>query len=394
MTTTHDLWQGRRPGPGSYDGRVRRLDPDTWSAIFGLVVCLTAGLPVLLTQLNGQEVTVGPLWLWWLVYLGFVTSLVASAMQSEEASRGSRWSLAGAVVLGCALMLLAPGAGWTQIVLVYVAAISCYIVPWRVTLAIIVLNTLVVLVAASQASQEMHNVLFTAMLYAFLQVGTALSATAHQRDIESRERLAVAHTELRAASAILAETTRGDERLRISRELHDLIGHQLTVLTLELEVAAHKSTPPALEHVVRARKVAGELLGDVRATVGELRRRAPDLRDTLDRIVRDLPQPLVTVRVDEDVRLDETRAAAVVRCAQEIITNTIRHADAKELWITVSSGENGEVRLVAQDDGRGSGDLVLGNGLRGMVERVEELGGRARFRSDNGFRVEAEVPAA
>ena len=137
------------------------------------------------------------------------------------------------------------------------------------------------------------------------------------------------------------------------------------------------------------------MLNDVRATVADLRHEEADLRTTLEQVVDGIPAPRVHLRVGADVNVDERQRTALVRCVQEIVTNTIRHANgARTLWIDVDAGAFGGTVLTARDDGWGTPDLRIGNGLRGIRERVEGLGGHARFRSDSGFRVDLEVPAA
>jgi signal transduction histidine kinase len=74
------------------------------------------------------------------------------------------------------------------------------------------------------------------------------------------------------------------------------------------------------------------------------------------------------------------------------VTNAIRHAEAERLWIDIDA-EGGSVVFTARDDGRGATEIVLGNGLRGMTERLEALGGSVGFSGEDGFRVRAEVPA-
>lgn len=209
----------------------------------------------------------------------------------------------------------------------------------------------------------------------------------------SRRRLAAAHTELRATSALLEDSSRANERLRIARDLHDVVGHQVTALALELEVASHQSSPPASEHVTRARRIAKDLLADMRATVGELRDESPDLRTALEAIVTDLPQPHVHLHIAEEVRIDGPRLTTLVRCVQEIVTNAIRHAEAANLWIDITTNGAGGTVLRARDDGRGAPSLTPGNGLTGINERVEQRGGHTRFTSAEGFHVVAEIPA-
>lgn len=373
---------------------MRRLDPDVGAGIVGTLICVAVGVPVAVVHASGGRFTLGPPWLWWLAFAGFVAAQIVSTWLEAGLTRRVVVSVFGAqVVLGAAVVLLAPRAGWTPILLVYTTAFSAYVVTWRVTAAIAVGNTAVAGAAAYVHSGSWAEALLTALLYLLLQLGSVLGVTAQRRETAMRRQLSEAHVELRAASALLARSSRADERLRIARELHDLIGHQLTALTLELEVAAHHSTPPASEHVTRAGRVARELLGDVRATVGELRRRAPDLRETLEQIVADLPRPAVHLRIGDRVRVDEERTTALVRCVQEVLTNTIRHSEARHLWIEIDVDEDGGTTLSARDDGWTTGSVVPGNGLRGISERFEQLGGRASFAMDQGFRVAARVPA-
>jgi signal transduction histidine kinase len=91
--------------------------------------------------------------------------------------------------------------------------------------------------------------------------------------------------------------------------------------------------------------------------------------------------------------LDSDRAHAIVRCVQEVMTNAVRHAGARNLWIAVSDGTDG-IRVRARDDGRGAGAFAWGNGLRGMRERFEALAGRVdvETRAGGGFEVRGVMP--
>jgi signal transduction histidine kinase len=370
---------------------VRRFDPDLWSAIYGTLICVAVGLPVLVVDVRGSGLTVIAPALWWALFAGFVLAQAVCTWFADDLPR--RWvrlAYAAQIAAGAGLVLGAPRAGWTAILLIYTAALSVYLVRWPVTLAIIGLNTAVAVAGAWLGDNSMVAVAITGALYLLLQLASTLGVLGQQRAEESNRRLSAAHTELRAAGALLAESSRADERLRIARELHDLIGHQLTVLTLELETATHKADPA--EHVARANRVARELLADVRSTVGELRQRAPDLRVTLEKIVADLPAPRVHLSIDADVQSDEARTAMLIRCVQEVVTNAIRHARATDLWIDIRASGGGVV-FEAYDNGPGTDPVVMGNGLTGIAERVRELGGEARFDGRTGFRVTAEVPA-
>ncbi len=330
---------------------------------------------------------------WW---IGLFAVLVAAVVVATGAGRPPRVRYAVfAVAVGAAWALVASAAhpGLLPVLLVVVAAVSVQAVPTWAGFAVIGLNTVVLAAVMARTEAAAVDVALTAGFYALIQVATLFSTLTVMREQRMRRELAEAHVELQAAGVLLSESARTAERLRISRELHDLIGHQLTVLTLELEAARHRDGERAREHVERADRVARDLLGDVRATVGEMRAESSDLATVLRRIVRDLPDLEVSIEIAPGVRAGEEQTAALVRAVQEIVTNTIRHAGARELWIDVTS-DGDAVCLTAAADGHGHAEPVLGNGLRGLAERFEALGGDVRVDGRRGFRVTARVPAS
>lgn len=207
--------------------------------------------------------------------------------------------------------------------------------------------------------------------------------------------LADANAELRTLQGLLTESSRMAERLRIAHELHDAIGHRLTTLTLNLEVALQLTQGPAHQHVDTAQSMARQLLSDVREIVADSARDALRLDSALQAMARAVPRPKVHVEIAEGVQVgDPERAHILLRCAQEIVTNAARHSAAENLWIVLRE-EAGELRIVAHDDGRGDGGGPGGIGLRGMRERVERAGGGLRLDAQpgRGFGVTAWLPA-
>ncbi len=93
----------------------------------------------------------------------------------------------------------------------------------------------------------------------------------------------------------------------------------------------------------------------------------------------------------DDVGNDD--AQTLVRCVQEIVTNAIKHSRADNLWIELTKTDGG-LRVSARDDGVGADRVVLGNGLLGMTERLESIGGRLRITSEptRGFSLDAWMP--
>ncbi|WP_206039805.1 sensor histidine kinase [Rhodococcus sp. HNM0563] len=364
---------------------MHRWTPEGLSGVAMLVVSVVVGGPVLFGGARTEIPRAA-----WIVLFGVLLVALFGAAATQRPSAG-KVSFAVAVVSGWAVVATAPGMGPLPILLVVVAAVSVYVVPVRVGLFVVVLNTLVIAFAAAQQTGDTGATILTAGFYLLIQLATVFSSLSLLREQRMRRELAEAHVELQAATVLLSESARTAERLRISRDLHDLIGHQLTVLALELETARHRDGDRAREHVERANGVARELLADVRSTVGELRVEPLNLEVALNRVVRDLPGLDVQIDVASDVEVREEQAAAFVRAVQEIVTNALRHADARTVRVEVSS-EAGSVVLSATDDGAGTRKLTVGNGLRGLAERFEALGGHATFDGNGGFRVTARVP--
>jgi signal transduction histidine kinase len=145
-------------------------------------------------------------------------------------------------------------------------------------------------------------------------------------------------------------------------------------------------------NLARADRVARTVLAGVRTTIDALRAEpAADLAETLRGVGRDIPGLDVTVEVGDDVEADEEQTAALVRTVQEIVTNTPRHARARELCVTVIR-DGDVIRLTATDDGRGAAEVIPGNGLRGIAERFAALGGHVAYDGGSGFRVAARMP--
>jgi signal transduction histidine kinase len=214
--------------------------------------------------------------------------------------------------------------------------------------------------------------------------------------LEALARESAANAELRATQSIIAGSSRLGERLRISRELHDTVGHHLTALSLHLEAALQTSAPPAQEHVATAQTLARQLLHEVREIVATMSESAGiDLGQALQTLTATVPRPQIHLAVEPRIRIeDPERARVVVRCAQEIVTNAARHSAAENLWIVIDR-DGDSVRIRAHDDGRGSEPVPEGFGLRAMRERVEGAGGQLRIDTQPGagFDVVALVPA-
>ena len=250
-----------------------------------------------------------------------------------------------------------------------------------------------VLAAIQCANETSAMMLLVVATSAGFQLFALCAAQFARGEIAAREALARSNAELRAAQVMLAESTRMGERLRISRDLHDVLGHSLTSLTIHLDVASRLASGPAVEHLECAREVAGNMLGEVRSVVSRFRVTPPDLRSALEALAGAIEGLRVRLVMPAELdAIDPARADVVLRCVQEVITNTLRHASARELVIELRQHKDG-ILIGARDDGRG-GPIVMGNGLTGMRERFENLGGSLAFdsRDGQGFQLNGTLP--
>ncbi len=211
-----------------------------------------------------------------------------------------------------------------------------------------------------------------------------------------RKRLSAMNSELLAMQEILRESGRFEERLRISRELHDSIGHHLTSQRILLELAAHHSVEPGKQHTERARLLARLMLSEIRDAVNSWQE---ERSTALSPAIRQLADGVVGIQVmceidDELPVTSPTVTHSLFRCAQEAVTNALRHADACHLWLSLKSHE-GEIRLEIRDDGRGCETVKAGSGLSGIRARAAEVKGQLTIESSlgQGFRMLIVVPA-
>jgi signal transduction histidine kinase len=201
-----------------------------------------------------------------------------------------------------------------------------------------------------------------------------------------------------------------EERLRISRELHDIIGHSLGTIAVQAGVGRHLidtdpgSAAEALDNIAR---ISRDSLDEVRAVVAALRdeeppyQPAPGLDDLLELIegVRATGLAVELTLPDDLEAVPRQTGAAVYRITREALTNVIRHAAATNVSVRVDH-RDGRVEVAIRDDGAGGcagGQPALGtgHGIAGMRERAEALGGSlsAGPSSDGGFLVAASLPA-
>lgn len=233
------------------------------------------------------------------------------------------------------------------------------------------------------------------VLYGMLQLFGISVVQRSVREREQQEETAALNRELIATRALLSQSAAQNERLRIARDLHDILGHYMTALILNLEVASHKTTGAGKDKVDQSLALAKLLLGELRSTVSELREDFHfNLEDSVRKLVAGIPLP-VQVDFSRAPRIDDVEIAeTLLRCTQEAITNVLRHSAASQCRVSLESSA-GNYQLRISDDGTGTTAITAGNGLNGMRERVNKLGGELFwFRDDEGFHLQVALQAA
>ncbi|WP_077036353.1 sensor histidine kinase [Pelomonas sp. KK5] len=223
-------------------------------------------------------------------------------------------------------------------------------------------------------------------------------------EAEKRRWLQAMLAERLSAEALQAEQLRYSERTLMARELHDVVGHHLTALNLQLQLGSallqRQDPAGAAQAVDKAREGAARLLADVREAVS---RQRSEPRIDLSSALQALADGIASTRVELDIApeardLSPRVAHALLRCVQEAVTNAVRHARAAHVRVTLAVDgarpDNAEVRLSIEDDGPGAARLMPGNGLKGMAERMAELGGSMQVvqHAGPGFRIELRCP--
>jgi signal transduction histidine kinase len=212
--------------------------------------------------------------------------------------------------------------------------------------------------------------------------------------------LETSHQQLQVYSEEVADLATARERNRLARDIHDSLGHYLTVINVQLEkaLAFRKNKPEESDQAMRdAKRLASEALQDVRRSVSALRttRELPDFRTMLQELV----ERMRTMQYHIDVRIEggeeafaKPRLLVLYQVLQESFTNVQKHAEARKIEVHILF-EAQEARLTVRDDGQGFQLAILQQlgpgregryGLQGIQERLESIGGTLSVQSAPG----------
>ncbi len=361
------------------------------SKIAGIATWLAVGVPEIIDFTISSK-----FFIWLAAYLLFIIIFsFYTAKIFQKIFKNKFVVLSALTALATITQILNADYGLMPILFVLTAVIAAYFMPVKMGFYWVIFQSLIIFTSLITIGVELFNSFVPTIAYFGFQAFALFSTYAMLNEVKAKMELAQVNAELRATQELIKESGQMTERLRIARELHDLIGHQLTALSLNLEVAKHLSDAKAKEHIIKAQLMNKILLSDLRKVVSSmLDTEEIDLVKVLNGLIENVPKPKIHFDISEDLIVrDPNRAHVIVRCVQEVITNSIKHSNAENLWFSIEI-KNYNINIKARDDGRGAQGVKAGNGLTGMAERLAEVGGKLSFASQQGqgFNIEASLP--
>lgn len=320
-----------------------------------------------------------------LAYDGVVLLVVADLMHRYQGEKQS-WLLVGAML------------GLYVIANYNLAVFQGHVAPFDAYAAYYRPSVQAWLLAIKNGFVSVNLILFVSWLVLLVQ-----NKHQEKEHIASLNRqLGEANRKLRAYALEAERMAETRERNRLAREIHDTLGHALTGIAAGLDaciILVDAAPEAAKKQLTKIRETARRGITDVRRSVRKLR---PDdleklpLRHAMARMVAEFAESsgmkirLIALGWPDLLRKDEEEV--LYRVVQEGITNANRHGHATEVIVTIGT-EPGRVYLIITDNGAGCSEVKPGFGLRHMRERLELLHGRLRCWSDQGFTLEAVIPA-
>lgn len=347
----------------------------------GLVIWVSVSVPLLFVLFRSNMAMNLKTLIWLCCHLAFgaIFWILTRKLGSYQLS-GRSWLLLMALLFMVFAINWATGSAMGVLYALIVSVLLPWILANRLSLLILLFQSSVIGWQLFTHAIGADASLLDKTLFIFLFVGFSLFSyiisLVARRQQNAKEELRKLNSELRATQVLLSDSSRINERLRISRELHDLLGHHLTALSMNLEVASHLAEGRIKEHIDRSQTLARLLLSDVREVVSAFRNRGTlDLGRAVKQLIDDIPSHQVDLDVPETLLVeDPTLAQSVLRCTQELITNCLKHAQATAFRLRLQK-QPGRLLLEFADNGRGLCGAPEGNGMTGIRERVKQLNG-------------------
>lgn len=320
----------------------------------------------------------------WALVVGLIAVFLPLYVAGHRAADGRQLLL----IVGATAALGVAGSqlnGGASVFVIYAAAAAAYLEPMRRAVQVIaaLVGILGLMLVISPVPFPWRLVsLVPALVFTIVTGATNLFDAERER---AQQRLRHADEEIERLAALA-------ERERIARDLHDLLGHTLSLIVVKAELAARlaESEPSRAGDEMRdVERIGREALSEVRAAV--VGYRAQGLRGELEGARRALAAAGVEATIEAELpALPIAHESALALALRESVTNVVRHADARHVTIRIAVEQSGVVLDVADDGGGGSGPE--GAGLTGMRERIAALGGTVQRDGGSGTRVRVNLP--
>lgn len=300
-------------------------------------------------------------------------------------------------LLAVASLFLQPYT-YLAIFLVIWSALLPYYLAWRKCLPVSVLAALPLGLIHTFYWQDSDAWLLAALFWTFNFFAMMMSNVAINEKL-AREKSDELNRQLTSTQQLVRQAGQQDERLRIARNIHDVLGHHLTALTINLQVASLKAKGAGQDevkaHVDQCHSLAKLLLSDVREAVSEIRENAAlDWQQAVSALFIGLPRPRLQLSIADNVKVEDVRTADILlRCVQESLTNTIKHSQSAQLYVSLSKHKNSYLLTLQDEQSVTEKTMKQGNGLTGMAERVAQSGGVMKYGfNSQGFLIDILLP--
>lgn len=183
-----------------------------------------------------------------------------------------------------------------------------------------------------------------------------------------------------------------EERNRIARDIHDNLGHNMTALIMQLQMADHylqSDSTKSQELLANSIQTAKDSLKSIREVVETLRGKATSLSP--DKAIKVLVEEFsektgtkIDLKIEGKVNINQEASNALYHILQEGLTNAVRHGNASKIWVELIYSDQ-SIKFSIKDNGKGAENIKEGYGMKGIKERVDALNGKVEFKSENGF---------
>lgn len=292
-----------------------------------------------------------------------------------------KWNILGIIIIGCLMSHLTLGA---SVFFVYAGAFCCRLGSPRIAITGLVIIAVIIAMIAWLSS---YGPFFygPAILFTFMVGG--INIYQHETSLQRKE-LTLSQQEVR-------QLARTSERERIARDLHDLIGHTFSVITLKAELAnklVDRDLAKAKIEIKALENISRDALSQIREVVTGYR--TSDLNSELAHAKYVLESNDMHFDYQfETCEMNEHTNKELAIILKELVTNILKHSQAKKVTAAINQS-NEKIHLTVRDDGVGfSSKEHQGFGLKGITERVDKLAGNLSIQSDSGTFIEINIPS-